>query len=319
MKRITIKDIAKLTNVNPSTVSRALKDNHIISEKVRTRIKEVAEGLNFTLNNNAIYFKNKKTKVIALIIPEISPFFIPHLIQGVSSTLNQHDFRLSIYLSENSYKKESDCIKECLGNNVDGILISLCSETSDLNHLALAEKLEIPIVIIDKSVIHSNIPEILFNNYSDALRCAQYLKDNKYHNILGIFGSKEMYLTQERLKGFLDVFNDPSPDIIFASNSQEAAQKTKEIDLKRYDAFFCMSDEVLIGFLSSYTDIFGEATPFNIISFSDGHFPQYIYPKIKYLHHDGFTLGTKAAMKLLDIISGIKIELNTEYISSEIV
>ncbi|WP_294246695.1 LacI family DNA-binding transcriptional regulator, partial [uncultured Chryseobacterium sp.] len=83
MKRITIKDLAEMLNISASTVSRALKDHPDISDAVKRRVREAAETFNYIPNDFAVNFRKKSSKVIGLIIPEISMFFVPSIIKGI--------------------------------------------------------------------------------------------------------------------------------------------------------------------------------------------------------------------------------------------
>ena len=75
MKRATIKDIAKALDVNPSTVSRALSDHPDISAAVKRAVKEMAAQLHYHPNHLAINLRKRRSRLIGLIIPEISMFF----------------------------------------------------------------------------------------------------------------------------------------------------------------------------------------------------------------------------------------------------
>lgn len=319
MKRITIKDIAKLANVNPSSVSRALNNSEKISPSLREKIKSIAESLNFTLNTNAVNFKNRKTKVIALIIPRIGMFFTPTLINGISKALNEKNYRLTIYISDDDYDKEVECINNCIENDVDGILISLSQKTQSINHLLKTKELDIPVVITDKTISQDEFSEVIFNNYQDSIRCAQYLANYKIKNILGVFGNPDLMITKERLRGFNKIFNHTPHHIIYADTSKDAELKSMKIHLQDFDAYFCMSDEVLLGLLSSYSSKMTEDGARHFISFSDGNLPQYILPKVNYLHHNGEELGLKAVEVLLQHISSSNSNRQTIFINSKII
>jgi transcriptional regulator with XRE-family HTH domain len=97
MKRITIKDIAKMLNISTSTVSRALKNHPDISASVKQRVKEAADTFNYVPNDFAINFRKKSSKVIGLIIPEISMFFIPSIIKGISFVLHSEGYNFCAF------------------------------------------------------------------------------------------------------------------------------------------------------------------------------------------------------------------------------
>ena len=110
MKRTTIKDLAEMLNISTSTVSRALKDHPDISSSVKIRVREAAETFNYIPNDFAVSFRKKSSKVIGLIVPEITMFFLPSIIKGISSVLNKEGYRFFILSSDDSYKIEKEHI-----------------------------------------------------------------------------------------------------------------------------------------------------------------------------------------------------------------
>lgn len=306
-----------MVNVSPSTVSRALKDNPQISQSLRLKIQEVAASLNFTINTNAINFKNNETKTIALIIPEFGSFFTPDLIRGITESLSINNYRLTIFLSRNKLKDETICIQNCINNRVDGILISLSQETKTIDHLEITNEHKIPVVIIDKSIIQHQYSEVVFNNYQDSIRCAQFLNNEKGKNILGVFGAKNLLLTKERLKGFMKIFKQNNCKIIYAKSSKEAEKEALKLNLHQFNSFYLMSDEVMLGFLSAY-NMNPSPKPQNFIAFSDGNLPDFINPKVTYLLHSGEKMGTIATELLLDTIHNKLQSPKKVFISSQI-
>ncbi len=154
MKRVTIKDIAEMLNISVSTVSRALKDHPDISNAVKLKVKEAAEAFNYIPNDFAINFRKKSSKVIGLIIPEMSMFLFLLLLKGYLMCFTEKDI-IFLLSSEESLKMEKENIMTCINSRVDGILISLTKYTKDLSHLQKAKDIELPIVIFDKTISKS--------------------------------------------------------------------------------------------------------------------------------------------------------------------
>ncbi|MBK9992783.1 MAG: LacI family DNA-binding transcriptional regulator [Saprospiraceae bacterium] len=160
MQKITIKELAKLLDVNPSTISRALHDHPDISQVLKERIKKIAKDFNFVPNHAAVNLRNKKSKLIGLILPEISMLFVPSIIEGVSNYLNKRNYNLLVLSSYENYEKEIENIDVCIKSNVDGILISLTNQTKNVDHLDRLNEFEIPVVIFDKTVEQVQFNEV---------------------------------------------------------------------------------------------------------------------------------------------------------------
>ncbi len=166
MKRVTIKDLAKLLNLSTSTVSRALSDHPDISQATKARVRSVAEEFNYTTNVHARFFRKQHSGLIALILPEINMFFTPNLIKGINKTIDHSKYSLIIFQTEDSYEKEVKVIKQCLSWAVEGVLISLSKETYNLQHLEPLNKSNINCVLLDKTIENDTHPTVTIDSAS---------------------------------------------------------------------------------------------------------------------------------------------------------
>lgn len=310
MKRTTIKDIAKLLNINVSTVSRALQNQANVSNTLREKVKQTAELLHYTPNSWAKNFRNNKSKTIGLIIPTMNMFFLPSVIQGVTEVLSEKKFNLLILISDESYQKEIENIAICCNQGVEGVLISLSSETKNIEHLKKVSELEIPLVIFDKTVTQDTFDEILIDDVATAEITGDYFIKQKAKNVLGIFGNPNLEITTKREIGFKKALNNTQIkySIIYANNSDEAQELTvNEIKQKKYDSIFAMSDEVLAGIFSAFTEIDVKPDNYNIATISTGELPKFLSKHIFIIKHDGKIMGKKATKFLLK-----KIKKNTQ-------
>ena len=306
MKRITIKDLADLLQISTSTVSRALSNHPDISDAVKKRVKEAAETFNYIPNDFAINFRKKSTKVIGLIIPKMSMFFIPSIIEGISAKFNKEGYQFFILSSEESLEIEKENLQTCANSRVDGVLISLTSKTQDFAHFKKLDDLGIPVVLFDKSLSEQKYDQVVFNNEKDAEECAKKLVHYQCKNILAIFGDKDLEITEKRKKSFENYLNNYS-EINYKSIFCDSAEMVKEkleiiLEYEKFDGIFAMSDETLAG-LNYALKIRGlSAKPYKIIAISEGIFPKYLNPHYEFIKNDGIKMGMMAASILLEKI-----------------
>jgi LacI family transcriptional regulator len=305
MKRSTIKDIATLIGVSPSTVSRALKDHPDIGVPLKQEIKRVAEELNYHPNYNAVNLRQQRTNKIGVIIPEFTLFFFPSVIRGITAVTEAEGFQLMVMQCNESAEKEIQNVRICCDNCVDGIIISLSNQTKDLTHLFDAKEFGIPTVIFDKTIDHSGFDEVLIDDEAAASICVHHLIKTGCINIGGVFGNENMSITQKRITGFQKVmqkFNLPVDGRIkYANNSGESITKTEELIHEfNIDGIFGMSDEVLTGIIPAVKRM-NKNIPddVSIICMSDGVIPNFFEPAVTYLHHSGFEVGKNAAIQLV--------------------
>ncbi|WP_312901348.1 LacI family DNA-binding transcriptional regulator [Chryseobacterium taichungense] len=306
MKRITIKDLAEMLNINVSTVSRALKDHPDISHAVKARVKEAAETFNYIPNDFAINFRKKSSKVIGLIIPEMSMFFIPSIIKGISSVLHSEGYNFFVLSSEESVGIEEENLLTCINSRVDGILISLTKHTKDLNHLSRILQLEIPLVIFDKTMPQHSFEEVIFDNRLYAQAAAKKLIDANCKNIIAIFGDENLEISQTRKNHFLEIidkYKDVKCKIIYCDSADMVKEKLNIIfDYEDFDGYFAMSDETLAGLHSSLVNKKINSSKAKVVAITEGILPKYLDDSYECIINDGFEMGKTAAMKLLTII-----------------
>lgn len=306
MKRTTIKDLAEMLNISASTVSRALKDHPDISSSVKLKVREAAETFNYVPNDFAINFRKKSSKVIGLIVPEISMFFLPSIINGISSVLNKEGYRFFILSSNDSFETEKEHIETCINSRVDGVLISITNETKDIEHLKKLREMEIPTIIFDKTVNQDIFESVTFDNKKNAERSAEKLIDYGCQKILAIFGDENLEITQSRLISFKNAI-EKSPEIdlytIFCKSADLVKKKLDVLlDNQSFDGFFAMSDETLMGLHSSLIKRNLNNTNKKIVVISEGKLPKYLDENYEYLINDGYEMGTFAATRLMDNI-----------------
>lgn len=306
MKRITIKDLADILQISTSTVSRALSNHPDISDAVKRRVKEAAETFNYVPNDFAINFRKKSSKVIGLIIPKMSMFFIPSIIEGVFTQLNKEGYQLFMLSSEESLEIEKENLQTCANSRVDGVLISLTSQTQNFNHFKKLDDLGIPVVVFDKSLSESKYDQVVFNNEKDAENCAKRLVDYNCKKILAIFGNKDLEITEKRRKSFSE-YLEKYPDINCKSIFCDSAEMVKEkleiiLEYETFDGIFAMSDETLAGLNYALKIKNISEKSFKIIAISEGIFPKYLNPHYEYEKTDGLKMGMTAANILLEKI-----------------
>ncbi|WP_050379924.1 LacI family DNA-binding transcriptional regulator [Chryseobacterium sp. Hurlbut01] len=310
MRRTTIKDLAEMLNISASTVSRALKDHPDISSSVKLRVKEAAETFNYVPNDFAINFRKNSSKVIGLIVPEITMFFVPSIINGISAVLNKEGYHFFILSSNDSYETEKQNIQTCINSRVDGILISLTKETKDCEHLKKLEEMEIPTIIFDKTVSQNIFESVVFDNEKKSESSAKKLIDHGCKNILAIFGDENLEITQSRLNAFENTIKKTSDihlNIIFCKSADIVKEKL-DVLLKEnsFDGFFAMSDETLIGLHSSLIKRNLNNSNKKVVAISEGTLPKYLDETYEYQINDGYEMGTFAAKQLMNSIKSKK-------------
>jgi LacI family transcriptional regulator len=306
MKRATIKDIARVAGVSTSTVSRALHDHPDIGAAVKQKVREVAEALHYHPNTQAVNFRKRKSNLIGLIIPEISMFFFPSVIRGVSSVLDEKGYQLMVLPSNESAEKEADNIKRCCENGVEGLIISFSHDTVDTKHVTQAIDMDIPVVLFDKTLDHNFFDKVVIDDVNAAALCVRKLLDAGSRRIVGLFGNPLLHISRNREVGFWTALADHPLAVqgysLYASSVDAAADALDALLADTpFDGVFAMSDETLAGAIVALRR-HGLRIPndCSVVCISDGAVPNIVDPPISYLHHSGYAVGRRAALQLFE-------------------
>jgi len=200
----TIKEIAKRLNVSVSTVSRAWNDHPRIGLRTKMRVQQLAKELNYEPNAQAIFFKQKKTFVIGVIIPSIREEFFSQAISGIETAAIEHHYTILFGQSYDDPEREKMVVEAMKKQRVDGLLISLSKRTKKFDHLIALEKMSIPVVYFDRVPPFERVNKVFCNLYNGTIEMMHWLVNHAYRRIALINGPDELAASKERLKGYVD-------------------------------------------------------------------------------------------------------------------
>lgn len=198
---VTIKDIAKALHLSTSTVSRALRDSYEISEETKKLVVDYAKSVNYRPNPSALNLKERRSRTIGIVISEIANSFFSQAIAGIESIAKENGYNVIISQTLENYEREVEAMHN-LSQSVDGMLISLCSETTNLDHIRQLHDRGMPIVFFDR--ISKLIPahKVRSNNYKGAYDATMHLIKNGYQRIAFIGNPENLAIIKERKRGF---------------------------------------------------------------------------------------------------------------------
>src|SRR5277367_5308523 len=149
-KPATIKEIARRLAVSPSTVSRALHDHPGIGLRTKLQVQKLAAELDYEPNQTAIFFKQRKTFTIGVVLPNLKEEFFSEAINGIEEVATQHKYSVLISQSKDDIERERQIITTMKNNRVDGIIASLGANTTSYEHFSALKKYGIPLVFFDR-------------------------------------------------------------------------------------------------------------------------------------------------------------------------
>ncbi|WP_028296184.1 LacI family DNA-binding transcriptional regulator [Olivibacter sitiensis] len=203
-KQPTIKEIAKKLKISTSTVSRALKDHPSIGLVTTMRVKKVAEELGYEPNQTAIFFKQRKTFTIGIILPSISEAFFSAAISEIEHIANEHRYTVILGQTADDPDREMQVIEAMKKHRVDGIILSAAKNTTEYAFLPLLENAGIPIVFFDCVPNMEGVYAVLSDLKAGLHDAIDLLVSCGHSRIALINGPSSLPASLERYEGYLE-------------------------------------------------------------------------------------------------------------------
>lgn len=201
-KPATIKEIAKRLNVSFSTVSRALHNHPNIGLRTKMRVQELAKELDYQPNQTAIFFQQRKTFTIGVILPELSEAFFSASISGIEDTAEKNNYTVLMGQSHDSEEREKQIVETMKSHRVDGVIISISKNTVNYTHFESLKKYGIPVVYFDRIPKMQDIHYVACNMISGTVQAISFLIKNGHRVIGMINGPEKLFASQERKEGY---------------------------------------------------------------------------------------------------------------------
>jgi LacI family transcriptional regulator, repressor for deo operon, udp, cdd, tsx, nupC, and nupG len=198
----TIKEIAKKLNISVSTVSRALHDHPSIGLRTKMAVKKMASELNYEPNQTAIFFKQRKTFTIGLILPNLREEFFSAAINGIENISHHNNYIVLIGQSHDDLEREKKIVETMKKHRVDGLLVSISKNTTEIDHFEQLKKYDIPVVFFDRVPNVPGVNAVSCNLYQSSVEAVAFLMQKGHKRIGYIQGPSTLNIKNERLEGY---------------------------------------------------------------------------------------------------------------------
>lgn len=335
-RKLTLKLIAKELDVSISTVSKALRDSAEISEDTRQKIKAFAKLYNYKPNNIALSLKNRKTRTIGIIIPQIVHHFFTTVIRGVEQMAREHNYNVIITLSNNDFDKEVLNMELLANGSTDGFILSLSKETmqkDDFRHLTEAIDQGMPVVMFDRVVDEIPCDKVLIDDREGAKLGVNHLIKTGCKKIAIITTEDYITIGKLRTKGYMEALESAGIEVdknlilkldaIDELNDKAKARIKHFLKGKDIDGVFTIN-EIFAVTAAKYIMEADKSIPgdVSIVSFSDGELSQHFVPSLTTVSQHGEEMGRKAAELLINKLERPEEEVEqytTAYIDTSLI
>ena len=312
MKRLTIKDIAKEFNVSISTVSKALNNSYEISTSTKEKIQKFAKENNYKPNFNALSLKNRQTKTIGIIIPNMLNYFFAQVFKGIEKVANDRGYKIISCISNESYTKEVETIEMLSNGIIDGFILSLAEETilkNDFSHLQEMLNDNTPIVMFDRVADDIDCDKVITDDFIGTVNTVNHLVKTGSKNIAFISTISKLKIGEKRKHGYLkgleenkiQVNRNLIIDILEDDYKEYENILTPIFNNNTIDAVIATDESSAIAAMKVAIKK-GHKIPqnFSVISFSNGILARHSSPKMTTISQHGEIMGATAAEILID-------------------
>jgi LacI family transcriptional regulator len=325
---MNLEEIARLTGVSRSTVSRVVNNDPNVRAATRQRVLQVIEQVNYHPNVAARSLAAGRTHVLGLVIPMlvstlfVDPYFA-QLIQGVAAACNEQDYSVMLWLAEPEYERRT--IHKIMGSGlIDGVIVASTLTRDPLIETLLSAAF--PFVLVGRYPGHYPISYVDVENERGAYEAVCHLLTLGRRRIATITGPLNMIAGLDRRNGYLAVLQEQGiaadPCLIVESDFSEEGgyQAMQQLLPHQPDAVFVASDTMAQGALQALREA-GRSVPQDValVGFDDMPLAAHTTPPLTTVRQPSQRTGRLAAGLLIDLLHSLEaaprhLILNTELI-----
>lgn len=311
MKRASIKDIARLANVSHSTVSRALRQSHLVNVDTAEKIRRIAEETGYRPSAVARSLVTSQTMMVGVVVTTIADPFVAEVFAGIEDEANAHNYSVFLANSNAEPEREIRVVHAFEERRVDGIVVT-ASRVGAL-YARMLSQMNIPIVLVNNQHPSEFVHSVMIDNFDASRQAIRHLIGLGHVRIAYIgdrFGHES---DTERFSGYraaLDEADIPfQPELVVhgdgkAEGGVQAMAKLLALEEGRPTAVFCYNDMTALGALKSIREN-GLRVPddLSLVGFDDLALTQYFDPPLTTVRQPKYEMGRLAMQTLLKVLA----------------
>ena len=327
MKRITIKELAKMVNVSPKTVSKALNDKPGVNKELSQKIKKLADKMNYIPNLLGRGLKSNSIKTIGVIIPSSSNPHYSEIIKGIVEKSDEFGYSIILCSSDDDLEHENKQIKLLIQKHVDGIILTPAPDyiNSKKKGIEILKKLGISYIFINRYLKGEENNCVKIDNVLGGYIATEYLIKKGHKNIIylspHLTPQKINSSAIDRIKGFKKALTENNIPVnnkniyICDSITLESSYNTMLNILKErrdFTAVFSFNDVVAFGVIKAlYECKLRIPSDVAVMGFDDMLYSQICLVPLTTIRQEPYKIGSVATEILINRINGNK-NINTK-------
>jgi len=314
MKRrqaITIRDVAKAARLSPTAVSRYLNRSMVLPAESASRIEEAIRKLDYQPNGLARNLSRGSSRMIGLVIPEISNPFFAALASAVEDVAFRAGHGVLLCNTHNDPNRELSYLQLLCTRQIDGI-VYLTSHGDNPELIAMMARDE-RVVLIDEDVAGVSAPRVFCENRMGGYAATRHLLEHGHVRVAFIGGPEKLLSSRERYAGFERALSESritrrSPFVRFGPYTADFGREVASELLTSKNpptAIFAASDYVALGVLNAAHNLgMGIPKDLSLVGFDDMPFAALLSPPLTTVRQPIRELGEAGANFLFRLIKG---------------
>lgn len=320
-RRVSLQDIARRAGVSHSTVSRALRDDSLISPKVREEIKQLAREMSYVPNGIAQSLQNQRTNTIGVVVTSIADPFWAEVVEGIEQIARAAGLSVLLSASHRDCEQEIAAIDNFHRRRVDGILVA--DSRISKQHTKQIAQIAVPTVLINSQtedqveMFHS----VAIDDRLGARLAVEHLV-SLGHTSIGYIGvGDQSRSNQQRLEGYRIALTEARlpqitdwvainhKDYTRTNDVATGQQMLSKLFTAGVTGIFCYNDMVAVGALLACQEL-GISVPrdLSLVGFDGIALTRYVTPPLTTVHQPMLEIGCYAAQMLLDLLQKKSVE-----------
>lgn len=306
----TIVEVAKRASVSIATVSNVIRGTKRVSPKLQQRVEAAIRELDYTPNAIARGLKVKQTRMLGMVLPDITNPFFPGIIRGAEDTAFERDYFLVTANTDEQIGRERRLMSALRSYRVDGILLA-SAPGSDTSHIRNTIASGISVVFLDRPVAGVKGDAVLLDNLRGARECVRHLMQQGHRRIAIITGPLKLQNARERLQGYEEALREsdiaPDPALILHGDYRlESGTRTaRQLIHSKVDAsaVFVCNGVMTVGVLNAFEEL-GVRCPQDmaLATFDDLTLDHSAHSHLTAVVQPSYDMGARAATLLMDRI-----------------
>ncbi|WP_446744561.1 LacI family DNA-binding transcriptional regulator [Silvibacterium acidisoli] len=308
----TIVEVAKRADVSIATVSNVIRGTKKVSAELRQRVEAAIRELDYYPNEIARSLKVKQTRMLGMVLPDITNPFFPEIIRGAEDSAFERGYFLVTANTDEQIGREKRIVAALRSYRVDGILLA-SAPGNDTTHIRNTIASGLAVVCLDRPVAGVEADAVLLDNVRGGRECVRHLIQAGHRRIAVITGQMNSEIARERLKGYEDALHEGGipidPSLILEGDfKDESGYRLAKQSLSRQSrptAFFVCNGVMTLGALKAFEEL-GVRCPDDVAlaTFDDLTADRHFHPHLTAVVQPSYEMGARAANVLMDRIEG---------------